>query len=115
VKGPNPLHHHIHQKEVHMQNVYIKTCVLSRQRESESSSAIRQATSTGPGGVFDSPSGCPPVGGALSGNISSTWQVQAAGAHRPSDRRGRVVPRSKQPRRCQAAEGSRQPARLPGG
>jgi hypothetical protein len=30
---------------------------------------------------------------------TSTWQVQAAGVHR----RGRAVPRSKQPRRCQAA------------
>jgi hypothetical protein len=29
----------------------------------------------------------PPVGGALSGH-TSTWQVQAAGVHRPSDRRG---------------------------
>jgi hypothetical protein len=29
----------------------------------------------------------PPVGGAPSGH-TSTWQVQAAGVHRPSDRRG---------------------------
>jgi hypothetical protein len=56
----------------------------------------------------------PPVGGALSGH-TSTWQVQAAGAHRPSDRRGRVVPRSKQPRRCQAARGVADRARTPVG
>jgi hypothetical protein len=41
----------------------------------------------------------PPVGGALSRH-TSTWEVHATGAHR----RGRVVPRSKQPRRCQAAQ-----------
>jgi hypothetical protein len=29
--------------------------------------------------------------------------------HQPSDKRGRVVPRSKQPRRCQAAEETRAP------
>jgi hypothetical protein len=37
----------------------------------------------------------PPVGGALSRH-TSTWEVHAAGVHR----RGQVVHRSKQPRRC---------------
>jgi hypothetical protein len=46
----------------------------------------------------------PPVGGALSRH-TSTWEVHATGVHR----RGRVVPRSKQPRRCQAAEETRGP------
>jgi hypothetical protein len=46
----------------------------------------------------------PPVGGALSRH-TSTWEVHATGVHR----RGRVVPRSKQPRRCQAAEEVRGP------
>ena len=41
----------------------------------------------------------PPVGGALSRH-TNTWEVHAAGVHR----RGRVPPRSKQPRRCQAAQ-----------
>jgi hypothetical protein len=52
-----------------------------------------------------------PVGGALSRHTTSTWQVQATGVHR----RGRVAPRSKQPRRCQAAEGSRRPGAPTGG
>jgi hypothetical protein len=57
-------------------------------------------------GALDSPSGCPqwPVGGARSRH-TSTWEVHATGAHR----RGRVVRRSKQPRRCQAAKDTRGP------
>jgi hypothetical protein len=44
----------------------------------------------------------PPVGGALSRH-TSTGEVHATGVHR----RGRVVPRSKQPRRYQVAKESR--------
>jgi hypothetical protein len=56
--------------------------------------------------TFDSPSAewVSPVGGALSRH-TSTWEVHAAGVHRG----GQVVPRSKQPRRCQAAEEARGP------
>jgi hypothetical protein len=55
----------------------------------------------------------PPVGGALSGH-TSTWQAQAAGIHRPSDRRGRRPEASsrgdaKQPR------GAADRARIPRG
>jgi hypothetical protein len=39
--------------------MYISRHVCYQDRENESSSATRQATSVGPGGAFDSPSGCP--------------------------------------------------------
>jgi hypothetical protein len=42
----------------------------------------------------------PPVGGALGIRHTGTWEVHATGVHRP----GRVAPRSKQPRRCQATQ-----------
>jgi hypothetical protein len=102
VEGPSPSHHHIHQKEVHMQNVYIKTCVLPRQREriliSKQTGYWRRARR-----CVRLAEWVPPVGGALSRH-TSTWQ---------GDRRGRVVPRSKQSRRCQATEGGRRPGAPP--
>jgi hypothetical protein len=99
-----------------MQNVYIKTCVLyiKTERMNPHQKSDRPLAS-GQEVRVRFAEWVPPVGGALSGH-TSTWQVQAAGVHRPSDRRGRVVPRSKQPRRYQAAEGSRRSgAHTPGG
>jgi hypothetical protein len=58
VKGPNPLHHHTHQAEVHMQ-MYIEGMCAHEVDEWILISNHASYRSTVPGGAFDSPSGCP--------------------------------------------------------
>jgi hypothetical protein len=50
VKGPNPLHHHTHQSEVH---IYATVQKQLPEGSHECGSCI------GAGGAFDSPTGCP--------------------------------------------------------
>jgi hypothetical protein len=57
VIGPNPLHHHAHQSEVHMQ-VYIEGMCAAKGKNGFSKDR-EVGRCIGAGGAFDSPSGCP--------------------------------------------------------
>ena len=57
VTGPNPLHHHAHQSEVHMQ-MYIEGMCATKAKNGFSKDR-EVGRCIGAGGAFDSPSGCP--------------------------------------------------------